>query len=215
MSVKVQFWAAPRSTRATPRRPLLFHMTGHATTRTRSLCGTARHLAISNRTDATTVPATARCRALGCADAWPPLPQPVLSPAVLCRTDHCTALATHATSRLGTTDTYVMCQWCAAHYRHRYYPAVTLTELEAYGIALAAATPTGCLYRITVGILGDLRPAGICNAPEARLRLNQVRRDGWAIQVQPSGGWRAADITTGWAGQLTQAVSLDPYPVPH
>lgn len=137
------------------------------------------------------------------------------SPPALCQDDHCTALATHATHRLGSSEVLVLCHWCAAHYRHRHYPAAALTRLAAYEVALAAATPTGVLYRLAVGILGDLRPAGICNAAEASLRLGQARRDGWAVQVQPGGGWRGADISTGWAGQLAEAISLDPYPVAH
>ncbi|WNI19141.1 hypothetical protein [Actinacidiphila sp. ITFR-21] len=211
MITKVQLWAAPRSTQPIPSRPLLFHVTGH-TNPAWSLCGTARHLADHKRVDATTVPPKARCRALGCIDAWPPLPKPVRHPAAICQTDHCTALATHATSRLGITETLMLCEWCAAHYRHRHYPAASVTRLEAYGVALAAATPAGFLYRITTGILGELRPCGIGNAAEARLRLDQARRDGWAVQVQPAGGWRAAHITTGFAGELTQVISLDPYP---
>lgn len=214
MITKVQFWAAPSAIPPRPSRPLIFHMTGHTHSgNTWSLCGTARRLADHKRTDASTVPIADRCRAIGCADAWPPLHRTIHSPAALCQTDHCNALATHTTTRLGTTEAFVLCHWCAARYRHRYYPAVTLIQLGAYDAALAAATPAGHLYRITTGLLGDPQPSGTCNAAEARLRLERACRDGWAIQVQAAGGWSAADITTGFVGELTQAITLAPYPV--
>lgn len=214
MIAKVQMWAAPRTTQPKSSRPLIFHMTGHTHSgNTWSLCGTARHLADHKRIDASTVPIADRCRALGCADAWPPLSRTIHSPAALCQTDHCNALATHTTTRLGTTEAFVLCHWCAIRYLHRHYPAATLIQLGAYDAALAAAAPTGRLYRITAGLLGDPLRSGTCNSSEARLRLDQVRRDGWAIQVQPSGGWRAANITAGFVGELTQTITFDPYPV--
>lgn len=136
--------------------------------------------------------------------------------AVLCATDTCGALATHAALHrtLDGATTSVLCQWCAGNHQYRHHPSVTVTALAAYAPALAAAAPDGQLYRITAGILGDPRPIGICNSAEARLRLGQAQRDGWAVQIFPGGGWRAASVGTGRAGQLTTAITLTPHPVP-
>lgn len=164
------------------------------------------------------VPEDDRCRQPGCHAAWPPLPAPLVpppTPATLCTTDDCQALATHTAGRPTperTVKVEVLCEICAVRYRHRHHPAATIWPTDTYRAILARALPRGQLYRIWVGLLADLRPAGVCNAAEARLRLDQVQREHWAVQVFPDGGLRAADPAGSFVGDLSRTLVLQAYP---
>lgn len=140
---------------------------------------------------------------------------PVPPAAVMCPTTGCGALATHTAGRPTrdrTVKVEVLCEICAVRYRHRHHPAATVWPTDAYSTALARALHNRQLYRIWVGLLADLRPVGTCNAAEARIRLEQVQREGWAVQVFPDGGLRAVDPAGSFVGDLSRALVLQAYP---
>ena len=222
MTTTAQLWAATRDLTLRPAedactRPVM-HLaaTPDPDGTVRSRCRKAILNPNGPTRPAADVPEGDRCHAPGCRAAWPTRPIPPPTPAMLCTTIDCPALATHTATRShlnGPDTTAVLCEWCALRYRHRHHAAVTLERLEAWGTALADAIPDG-LYRISVGLLGDLRPAGVCNAAEARLRLAQARRDGYAVQVLPGGGFRAGSTAGGWVGEINDVIVLRPYRPP-